>query len=148
MSHGHTGGHKIIMYKQACKTVCLGFRGLILKYWLWWQLHHFKLYYYTHSSGFIKWVYSIALLISLHIHNKVSLFFSYQMLKLCSESRQLVLPRTSCCTWPNYCNNFPSTPVNKFLILSLLVFPIIFLKNFILLGFCCCFCPSVHASLS
>jgi hypothetical protein len=52
--HVITQETEIFVHKQEGKSVSLQFCGLILKYWLRQQLHHFKLYYYMRNSGSIK----------------------------------------------------------------------------------------------
>jgi hypothetical protein len=54
MPRGHIEGSEIFVDKQECKTLSLGFCGLIMKYWLWQQLHPFELYYYMHNSHSTK----------------------------------------------------------------------------------------------
>jgi hypothetical protein len=54
MPRGQIGGREIVVDKRERKEVSVGFSGLILEYWLWRKLYHFKLYYYMRNVGVIK----------------------------------------------------------------------------------------------
>jgi hypothetical protein len=54
MPRGHTGGRETSADKKDRQTVPSGFCGLILKYWLWQQLHHVTFYSYVRTFGAIK----------------------------------------------------------------------------------------------